>query len=49
MNNMNNHRQHEPALGISLADIYFIVFRHKWVIVLLTLFGLLVGAVFFLT
>ena len=49
MNNMNNHRQHEPALGISLADIYFIVFRHKRAIVLLTLLGLLAGAAFFLT
>ena len=47
MNNMNNHRQHEPALGISLADIYFIVFRHKRAIVLLTLLGLLAGTGYF--
>ena len=49
MNNANNNRQHEPALGITMADIYFIVFRHKKAIVFLTLLGLLAGAAYFLT
>ena len=38
---MNNSRHNEPAaMSISLGDIYFVVFRHKWKILLLTLAGL---------
>jgi uncharacterized protein involved in exopolysaccharide biosynthesis/Mrp family chromosome partitioning ATPase len=47
MNNVNNNRHHEPALGFSLADIYFILFRRKKAIVLLTLLGMLAGAGYF--
>ena len=49
MNNLNNNRQHEPALGLSLADIYFIVFRHKRVIILLTLLGMIAGVAYYFT
>ena len=47
MNSMNNNRPHEPALGISLADIYFILFRRKKAIVILTLLGLAAGVVYY--
>ena len=47
MNNMNNQRP-EPALGISLGDIYFIVFRHKRAILFLTMLGLAVAAGYYL-
>ena len=47
MNNLNNNRHHEPALGFSLSDIYFILFRHKRAIVVLTLLGLLAGTGYF--
>ena len=40
MNNLNNHRQPEPALGFSVADIYFILFRHKKAIALMTFLGI---------
>ncbi len=46
---MNYDRPSEPALGISLADIYFILFRHKRVIVLLTLIGLVAGTAYYFT
>src|ERR1700744_3524337 len=40
---MNTGRPLPPAPmpGISMADIYFVVFRHKWKIVILTLLGVL--------
>lgn len=47
MNNLNNNRHHEPAFGFSLSDIYFILFRHKKAIVVLTLLGLVAGACYF--
>lgn len=37
---MNNSRQSEPAAGMSLGDIYFVLFRHKWKILLLSLAGI---------
>ena len=49
MTNMNNHRPPEPAFGFSLADIYFIIFRHKRAILLLSLLGLVAGAGYFFT
>jgi uncharacterized protein involved in exopolysaccharide biosynthesis/Mrp family chromosome partitioning ATPase len=38
---MNNSRPVETPAGISLGDIYYIVFRHKWKIILTFLMGLL--------
>src|ERR1039457_1494536 len=38
-----------PPAGISPGDIYFVVFRHKWKIVIMTLVGLLAATVFYFT
>ncbi len=42
---MNHSRTPEPSTGgISLGDIYFVLFRHKWKILLLTLTGFAAAA-----
>lgn len=41
---MNSSRPAEIPAGISLGDIYYIVFRHKWKIILTSLMGLLAAA-----
>jgi uncharacterized protein involved in exopolysaccharide biosynthesis/Mrp family chromosome partitioning ATPase len=41
---MNNSRPIEPSTGISLGDIYFVLFRHKWKIILLSLAGFAAAA-----
>ena len=41
---MNNTRPVEAPAGISLGDVYYIVFRHKWKIILTFLMGLLAAA-----
>jgi succinoglycan biosynthesis transport protein ExoP len=41
---MNNSRPVEPPAGISLGDIYYIVFRHKWKIIVPFFLGLLAAA-----
>src|SRR5665213_1351973 len=46
---MNTNRNIEPPAGISPADIYFVVFRHKWKIIILTLLGLAAAAFFYFT
>ena len=46
---MNTNRNLETPAGISPADIYFVVFRHKWKIIILTLIGLATAVVFFFT
>src|SRR6202142_947585 len=38
---MNNSRQTPQPAGMTLGDIYYVVFRHKWKIVLLSLVGIL--------
>ena len=47
---MNNPRPTphcpEPTPGISMGDIYYVVFRHKWKILILTLAGLLAAVTF---
>jgi uncharacterized protein involved in exopolysaccharide biosynthesis/Mrp family chromosome partitioning ATPase len=43
--NDNRHPPDAPA-GITPADIYFVLFRHKWKIILLTLAGL-AGAIYY--
>jgi uncharacterized protein involved in exopolysaccharide biosynthesis/Mrp family chromosome partitioning ATPase len=45
---MNNSRPIEPPPGINLGDIYFVVFRHKWKIVVMSLLGLAAAAAFYL-
>ena len=41
---MNNNRQAPPPPGISLGDIYYTVFRHKWKIVITSIMGILAAA-----
>lgn len=41
---MNNNRPNVPANGINLDALYFMVFRHKWKITLLSLAGMLAAA-----
>ncbi len=44
---MSTSRNHEPPPGISPADIYFVIFRHKWKILTLTLLGLVAATIFY--
>jgi polysaccharide biosynthesis transport protein len=41
---MNNNRSVEPPAGISLGDVYYIIFRHKWKIILASLAGVVAAA-----
>jgi uncharacterized protein involved in exopolysaccharide biosynthesis/Mrp family chromosome partitioning ATPase len=43
---MQNHDRQNQAPGLSLADIYYIIFRHKWKIICLSSAGLLAAAWF---
>jgi uncharacterized protein involved in exopolysaccharide biosynthesis/Mrp family chromosome partitioning ATPase len=46
---MNNSRQTQQPAGMTLGDIYYVVFRHKWKIILLSLTGILAAvALYFL-
>jgi polysaccharide biosynthesis transport protein len=47
---MNNSRQpeHHASAGIALSDIYFIIFRHKWKIIILAAAGIVAAVVFYL-
>jgi uncharacterized protein involved in exopolysaccharide biosynthesis/Mrp family chromosome partitioning ATPase len=44
---MNSGRYNEQPSGLSLGDIYFVVFRHKWKIAILTVLGLAAAAVYY--
>jgi len=44
---MNNNRHNESSAGISPADIYFVIFRHKWKIIILSLLGFVAAAVYY--
>jgi len=46
---MSMSKNIETPAGISPADIYFVVFRHKWKIIILTLAGMVGAAVFYFT
>ena len=46
---MSTSRNLEAPSGFTPADIYFVLFRHKWRIIWLTGLGLVVAAVFFFT
>jgi len=41
---MNEKRQESPPVGMSIGDVYFILFRHKWKILLFSVAGV-IGAV----
>lgn len=45
---MNNNRHPESSASITLGDVYFAIFRHKWKIVLLSAVGVVAAAVFYL-
>jgi uncharacterized protein involved in exopolysaccharide biosynthesis/Mrp family chromosome partitioning ATPase len=47
MNSTRHGEQPAPASGLSLVDIYFVIFRHKWKIIILTLLGLLAAGYFY--
>jgi uncharacterized protein involved in exopolysaccharide biosynthesis len=46
---MSTSRNLDTPAGFSPGDFYFVVFRHKWKIVLLTLIGLAAAACFYFT
>ena len=45
---MQNHERQNQAAGLNLADIYYILFRHKWKIILFSAAGFLAAAVVYL-
>jgi polysaccharide biosynthesis transport protein len=46
---MSMSKNIETPAGISPADIYFVVFRHKWKIIILTLAGMAAAAAYYFT
>ena len=44
---MNNNRQVEQSVSITLGDVYFMIFRHKWKIIFLSAAGIVAAAVFY--
>ena len=44
LQSMNNNRQAAPGAGMSLGDVYYTIFRHKWKIVVTSLMGFLAAA-----
>ena len=46
---MSTNRNFETPAGIKPGDIYFVVFRHKWKIVVLTVLGLMEAGVYYFT
>ncbi|EEF62365.1 GumC family protein [Pedosphaera parvula] len=46
---MNERRQVEPSAGMGLGDVYFVLFRHKWKIIILAAAGLIAAAAFHLS
>jgi uncharacterized protein involved in exopolysaccharide biosynthesis/Mrp family chromosome partitioning ATPase len=46
MEKLNNNRQTQQLVGMTVGDIYYVLFRHKWKIIFLSLAGIL-GAVGF--
>ena len=46
---MSNGRNLEPApTGFSLVDIYFVLFRRKWLIIIFTVLGILAGGAYYM-
>ena len=46
---MNRNIEPPAPAGITPGDIYFVVFRHKWKIIILTLLGLAAATYFYFT
>jgi uncharacterized protein involved in exopolysaccharide biosynthesis/Mrp family chromosome partitioning ATPase len=46
---MSTSRNPEPSAGFTPADLYFIVFRHKWKIIILTVLGLVAAGFYYST
>ena len=44
---MSDKSQDPPSAGLSLGDIYFILFRHKWMILFFSFAGIM-GAILLL-
>jgi len=44
---MNTSRKIEYQPGMTLGDIYFVIFRHKWKIIILTLAGIAAAVAFY--
>lgn len=44
---MNNGRNIEPSPGFSLVDVYFVVFRRKWLILAFTVAGLITASAYY--
>src|ERR1700722_7364952 len=44
----NSNRQAEPSASITLGDVYFVIFRHKWKIIFLSLAGITASILFYL-
>src|SRR5664279_487523 len=49
---MNNSRPtqpqpHQPPAGMTVGDIYYVLFRHKWKIIVLSLAGILAATTFY--
>ena len=44
---MQNHDRQNQAPGLNLADIYYILFRHKWKIIVLSAAGFLAAALIY--
>ena len=47
MNSGRNNNQATPA-NFHMADVYFVVFRHKWKIIILTLLGVIAAGVYYI-
>jgi polysaccharide biosynthesis transport protein len=45
---MKNNRLTEPSPTIALGDIYFVLFRHKWKIIILSVTGIVTGIAYYL-
>src|SRR5450432_1524219 len=45
---MKNNRLTEPSPTIALGDIYFVLFRHKWKIIILSVTGIVAGIAYYL-
>jgi uncharacterized protein involved in exopolysaccharide biosynthesis/Mrp family chromosome partitioning ATPase len=44
---MNDSRQNQHPAGMTVGDIYYVLFRHKWKIIFLSLAGILAAAAFY--
>lgn len=43
----NNNRPAEATSSITLGDVYFVIFRHKWKIAIISLLGVMAAAAFY--